>query len=130
MFQTILQWCGRAPKSPTKEPLLALSESDLSRLRLWWSDDDARGVFIKALDRSVNIHAEALLLARDSTDVHLQQGIIHGLRKAALLVDELVTANESAKRSVAERDFAASVERDSRTAALYGSPAFSRVASR
>lgn len=130
LLQTLRQWLGQEKDSPTHAPLLGMREADVARLRLWWSDLDARQAFLEALDRQCNIHAEALLLARDSTDVHMQQGTIHGLRRAATLVDELIAAHESAKRSAAGRNAERDAEHASRVVSLYGSPAFGRVANR
>lgn len=103
----------------------AFSEPDIAELRDFRNSDGFE-VFTRALDIAVNIYAETLLSSRDAAALHEARGVILGLRKAALLVDETLQAH--ARLSDAERDSAGrdAAVADGRRASLFGTPSWHR----
>ena len=109
------------------KPFYGLTESDIKHLRDFRASDGFE-VFTRCLDTHVNIYAEQILApsSRDAAALHEVRGVILGLRKSALLVDEILQAHarkHDAER--AERELAAA-DADARRAALYGSPSWGK----
>ena len=105
---------------------LGLSPTEWDTLKdLRASDEFA--IFQKALDESVKFTGEALLGASTNESLHFYRGLIHGLRKAGTLLDELKQSEDAylnEQRKHLPRD-----DSSARRVATFGSPAW-RSASR
>lgn len=86
--------------------------------------DDGFDAWTKVLDGIAKLHGEAILAGSISdSEMHFRRGLILGIRKAAILIDEL---KQSEDAFLNERKRREPRERAGRTAALYGSPAWSK----
>jgi len=107
------------PKKPSGLPY-NLKPSELIALKNLHASADWP-IYQSLLDTLVNFHAEQMLSAADTAEVHRLRGLILGLRKAGTLVTEIIRQQEyeDARRSTSERTAA---DRDhERQLALYGS---------
>lgn len=108
--------------SPAQQSLLPSELSAVKRLR---SSEDWPS-FVKLLDEAIATNAEALLASRDAYTDTYYKGVVAGLRKAGLLVDELLAKEQEIAR-YHERTANAANRRnnaDAVGAALYGTPAW------
>lgn len=126
IFRSLASQLGFA-RDRAREPVFGLTKEQIASLHELRASDGWR-TFAELLDISVSLYGEALLAARDDASMREARGMILGLRKAAHLVDEtLRQAEESDRHSRIDRDREQRT-RDASTVALWGSPAFGRVA--
>lgn len=94
--------------------------NDLKALR----SDDGFDAWSKVLDEIAKLHGEAILAGSISdAEMHFRRGVVMGIRKAAILIDELKHSEDA---FLNERKRREPHERAGRTAALYGSAAWSK----
>jgi len=91
------------PPKPSGLPY-NLKPSDLIALKNLHASADWP-IYQSLLDTLVNFHAEQMLSAADTAEVHRLRGLILGLRKAGTLVTEIIRQQEyeDARRSASER---------------------------
>ena len=98
--------------------------NDLKALRA----DRGFDAWLRALDGITKLHAEAMLSGTLSdAELHFRRGLVMGVRKAATLIDELKQSEDAFLDEHKRRE---PRERAGRTAALYGSPAWSKPTQR
>lgn len=90
---------------------------DLVRLPEW-------DVFLLCLDRQSTLYGEGMLAATDRDDMVRAQGMILGLRKAGILLTEVLQGYTNKKDEDERRRSNAEHERNARNASLYASPAW------
>ena len=109
--------------SPAPESPLGLTREQIHLLGVLKNTEEW-GVYLEALARLVNIESEVLLSSQDAYHDTLRKGILLGLRRAASLVDEILTKAEQNEqqrnRAEQRREYADSI----RKFALYGTPAW------
>ncbi len=122
MFDTLINFLKGRSEQPAFKPLLGLTTQEVGLLKEF-RDHDGYEVYMKALDRVINIQAEVILSAREDAIVHESRGQVLGLRRAASLIDEILF-QEDASRRQSER---VEPERpDPRDTSLYGTSAWGR----
>lgn len=92
-FFTIPELFKRWRSPPSQEFVLPydLKPEEFSRLRTLRGSEEWVP-FVRVLDEVVKLNGEILLNAKGDESLHFYRGLIHGIRKAATLIDEITAA--------------------------------------
>lgn len=122
IFRSLTNFFRRAP---TGHPF-DLTDGEIAHLQSLRTHD-GWPILLKVLDYDVNLKADALLAPSLSSEhVHFFRGQISGLRRAALLVDEILTKEAEIARHEQRKRAAAEPSDSARRAATFGTPAWRR----
>ena len=126
-FFTLPELFKRWRTSPSEEFILpyGLKPEEFSRLRTLRSSEEWTS-FSSVLDEVVKLNGEILLAGGKNKQLHFQRGLIHGIRKAATLIDEIIAAQTLHDEQERKRKDAGNTSSTrNRTFTTFGSPNWS-----